>query len=103
MAWKFEHEKGLVRSRYNHNIIFSKWRLYMTSCGWVKLEFIGKNGFSSSSPRDPELKWKVQFDNYSEWEKFEEEATKTFNRQKKKFPNRWKNKELEIEAILKAL
>jgi hypothetical protein len=53
-----------------HGGAFYKWRVYLNEGGWVKVEFT--------------------FDDSRDWDRLVEDMMKELARQKKKFPDKWK-------------
>ncbi len=70
---------------------FYKWRVYLNpETGWVSVSFIGKNNSKFSSPYSPDLKWSTVFDDPNEWNVLLAEIESEVAKQKKKFPEKYK-------------
>lgn len=73
-----------------HGGNFYKWRVYTTQYGNVVAHFRGKNWSGSRSVYDHRLKQEITFDDPKDWDRLVEDMLKELSRQKKKFPDKWK-------------
>lgn len=91
MARKYEHTEGTFKDAWNHDTKFTKWRVYLDhKSGWVRMDMYGKRSSSHTTPFDPLLKYEVKFSDDATWEVFHREMENEIAKQKKKFPEKWK-------------